>query len=453
MIKLNREKEGEIIENVRDRLGKAESKKISIVEGGFATVQTGFGDNYIAPFALAINSSNSQVALLSSIPNLLGPLSQLFGSKLMEKCTRKRIVLFAVLVQALMWLPIIAFAFLFWKGVWTGALPILLIVFFSVYAVFANLGSPAWFSWMGDIVEEKERGRYFSRRNLICGIISIVCTIIAAFFLDFFKKHDFLLLGFVVFFFLAMCARLVSRKMFKFQYEPPIRLNDGYYFSLWQFAKKAPFNNFGRFTLFRTMLSLVTNIAAPFFVVYMLRNLQFSYVSFMLVTISSSTFSLLFVRLWGKFSDKFGNYKVMRITSILVSLLPILWLFSKSPYYLALAPELISGLGWSGFNLAAGNYIYDCVTPQRRALVVSYYNILNGIAIFFGAAIGAILVKFVQLSFIDTILLIFIISGVGRLLVSLFMLPAVKEVRCVKKFDSREMFRKALHPLRSGIFD
>ena len=120
---------------------KESARKISIREGALATVQGGFGDSYITPFALALNSTNAQIALLSSFPGLLGPISQWFGSKLIETKSRKKVVLFAILFQSLMWIPIILLSFLYWKGVFAGTLPILLIVFFSAYVIFGNLAT------------------------------------------------------------------------------------------------------------------------------------------------------------------------------------------------------------------------------------------------------------------------------------------------------------------------
>jgi len=420
---------------------KEKAKKISIAEGSFATVQGGFGESYAAPYAIALNSSNSEIAFLSSFPGLLGPLSQWFGSRLIEKYSRKRLVLFALLFQSLTWIPIIFLAFLFWKGILTGILPLLFIIFFSVYVIFGNLASPAWFSWMGDIVEEKERGKYFSTRNRITAAISIICAMTAAFFLDFFKEHSLLLFGFSIFFFLAMIARLISRYLFKKQYEPKIKLKKGYYFSFWQFLKKAPSNNFGKFAIFRAFLGFAVNIAAPFFAVYMLRDLQFNYVTFTIVNFSATVFSVLVMPLWGKFSDKFGNYKVMKITSFLIPAIPILWVFSSSPYYLVLVAQLIDGVAWAGFNLSVGNFVYDCVTPQKRGLAVSYFNVLHGVGIFLGASLGALLVKYLTLSFINTILFIFIISGVARMIVSIIMINKIKEVRKVERFDGNRAFK------------
>ena len=69
---------------------KHNARKRSIKEGIFGSAQMSFGDSYITPFAIAINSSNSLVALISAISGILGPLTQIFGSKLNEKYSRKK---------------------------------------------------------------------------------------------------------------------------------------------------------------------------------------------------------------------------------------------------------------------------------------------------------------------------------------------------------------------------
>lgn len=415
---------------------KAEARKLSIKEGCFSTIQSGLGDTYVAPYALALQSSNFQIAMLSSIPSLLGPLTQKFGSRLIEKYSRKKIVVFSVIFQSLTWLPMILLAFLFWKGIWVSLLPLLLVIFFSTYVVFGDLAGPAWFSWMGDIVNENQRGKYFSLRNRITGFISLIATLIGAFFLDFFKNHSWVLLGFVIFFFIAMTSRFIASMIFRRKYEPKIKLEKNYYFSFWQFMKKASKNNFGRFSIYVAFLRFATAIGGPFFVVYMLKDLGFSYVVYILITITGSAASLLVLPLLGRFSDKKGNQELMKLSSFFIGFFPVLWLFSHSPVYLALIPQLISSVAWTGFNLAAGNFIYDSVTPQKRGLCVSYYNILGGVGVFLGATLGGLLAKYLQIKFMNVLLFIFLISAVARTLTNLIFLPKIREVRKVEKFSS-----------------
>ncbi len=416
---------------------KHKARRHSIKEGIFAAAKGSFGDYYISPFAIAINASNSLVALLSSVAGLLGPLTQMFSSRLIEKHPRKKIILKAVFFEALMWLPLIAIAILFYKGILMDTLPLLLLLSFSLYIILANIGGPAWFSWMGDIVDKEYRGRWFSKRNLIMGFVSVVLAISAAFFLNYFKENNWTMFGFIILFSLALVARLICWRIFKKQYEPKIKLKKGYYFSFWDFVVKAPKNNFGKFTIFKSLLNFACAISAPLLAVYLLRNLKFNYIIYMVIILSSSVFALTVLKIWGKFADRYGNYRVLGITSILIPIIPLLWILSPLPIYLILIPALISGISWAGFNLATGNFIYDNVSQQKRGLAVSYYNMLNGIGIFLGAGLGALLIKFLTVSFIEPLFLIFIIGGVARMIVVFWWLPKLREIRKTKKYNQK----------------
>ena len=447
-IKANTEK----IKDKKVEILKSKAAKRSIVEGSFATVSGSFGNSYIVPFAVAANASNPQIAWLQSFPGLLGPMSQWLSSRLIEKNSRKKIVLFAVLVEGLLWLPLIILSLLLYKGILTGIIPFLIIVFFSVYTIFSAMSGPAWFSWMGDIINEKDRGKYFAKRNIITSIVAIITTLMSGFLLDYFKANNELFLGFAIFFFIAMTFRLSSRELFKKQYEPKIKLEKEYYFSFLEFIKKMRSNNFGRFTIFRTTLSLTVQIAAPFFAVYMLRDLGFSYLTFTIVILSPTIFGLLVAPLWGRFSDKYGNYQVMKITSIGVGIIPLLWLFTRTPAQIIFGPQLISGIAWTGFNLAASNFIYDTVTPQRRGLCVAYYNLLNGFGIFIGASLGAIIAKYgTDFTTMNILLVIFFISGTTRLLLDQILVRKFHEVRKVKKFSKRQSLRQVIHKTFTGL--
>jgi len=427
------EEEEKILKKVNEKLEKEKTRKLSIREGSAASVMSGFGDAYITPYALALNANNIQIGFLSSFVGILGPLSQMWGSKLMEKYSRRKIVVIGVAFHALMWLPILLLSLFFWKGIFTTYLPIILIVFYSIYAICGAIGGPAWFSLLGDLVPEKIRGRYFSRRNKICGSVALISTLIAAFILDYFKTKGLVLLGFSILFSLALIFRLISARLLSKHYEPKLKLEKGYYFSFLQFIKKAPYNNFGKFTIYVSLMHFASNIAAPFFAVYMLKDLGFSYITFMFVNISASVFTLLILPFWGKFSDKYGNREMLKIGSFLVPFISVLWLFSKNPVYLMLVPQLFSGVGWAAFNLSVSNFVYDSASVQRRALCVTYLNILNGIFVFFGAILGGFLAQHLTITFMNKFLFIFLISFVARLLVTVIGISKIKEIRKVEK--------------------
>jgi len=209
---------------VNDKKLRKQSRETSISEGNFAAAQFAFGSYYVSPFAIAIKASNSIVAMLSAISGLLGPLSQIFSSNLIEKHSRKKIVSKAVLGEAFLWLPFIIVAILFQQKIITNILPLMILLFFAISVLSINIAMPAWFSWMGDIVEKKHRGRYFSRRNLFTGFVSVIAAVAAAFLLEYLKSKGEIMTGFIILFSLAFISRIISWRLFKKQYEPKIKV-------------------------------------------------------------------------------------------------------------------------------------------------------------------------------------------------------------------------------------
>jgi len=166
-------------------------------------VMNGFGIRYITPYALALGASNTIIGLLSSLPSFLGTLSQIQSSKLIEKVKRKKIVVYSVALQALMWLPLIFIGVLyFFFGVNSLISSLLLLFIYSLLILAGSFCNPAWSSWMKDIVT-KNTDTYFARRNMIAGTIGLSSALIAGFMLDFFNKYN-ALLGFWIIFSIAL---------------------------------------------------------------------------------------------------------------------------------------------------------------------------------------------------------------------------------------------------------
>jgi len=282
---------------------------------------------------------------------------------------------------------------------------------------------------MGDVVDEEYRGRWFSKRNLIVGFISFTLAILSSFFLDYFKQNGFLMWGFIILFLFAIVARLISWKIFEYQYEPKIKLKRGDYFSFFDYVLKLKDSNFGKFSIFRAALSLTSAISSPLLVVYLLRYLEFSYPIYMIITFSGTFFSLILLGLWGKIADWFGNCKIFFLTSFFIPLIPLLWILSSNVFYLIFVPSLIGGVFWAGFNLASSNFIYDNVSREKRGLAVSYFNLLNGVGIFLGAGLSALLMNYLPFEAINSIVLIFLLSFLLRVVVFVLFLPFIKEVR------------------------
>ena len=108
----NRE-EGITEDELKEKIKK--SKSYSLKDAASVNATVGFGDHYISPYMIALNATNQQIATLTSIPNLIAPLAQLFTSNVMQKFSRKKIFSISILIQCLLWIPIIIVSLLFLK--------------------------------------------------------------------------------------------------------------------------------------------------------------------------------------------------------------------------------------------------------------------------------------------------------------------------------------------------
>ena len=438
------------------------SLKLSIEEGSLASAATGLDISYFSPYALAMNATSSEVGVLYAVLNLVPALVQLTGPKIVSKFSRKKIVLTAVFVKLILLLPIILTGVLFFIGV-----PHMVWVFIGLVGLFyacIALGQPAWFSWMGSLVSPESRGRYFSKRNRIAGFFGLLAMILGAVILDGFKKIGgfrgqvlgFTLVGFGVLFVISIVARSGCFAILAHQYEPRLKVRKRDYFSFWQFLKRARETPFGRFVLFRGFFSVAIGIAAPFWAVYMLRDLGFSYVWFMAITVSGTLFQLVFLPLLGKATDKFGNVKIMSICSGLAFIIPLAWIASSLipnniflKLYLLFVPHIFSGFVWAGYNLSTNNYVYDAVKSQKRGIGLSYMNLIVGVGAFAGAGIGSLIALW-NFSFMNTLLFIFLVSAFARFVVASAGLRYLREVRHVSRFQN-DYFIREFAPMRGAV--
>ncbi len=418
----------------------------SIKEGTYSNISANIGGSYITPFALALNSTPFQIGLLTSLSSLARPLSQLFGSELLEKKSRKKIVLAFVLLEAIMWLPILALSYLFIKGFAITTVPYLLIALYTILSIFGGVSYPAWFSWMGNLVPEKDRGRYFGIRTKISGFIALAAVILSAFFLDYFKTKGLALLGFSILFALAFTFRFIAFLLFKKQYSPKFKQEKTKDYSFVSFILSK--ENYTKFTIYQFFFHFALMIASPFFAVYMLESLNFSYTTFIIVSMSSSVFYLALSPLMGKFADRFGNMKLLYISTIFFASYPLFWLFIKSPIWIIAIPQLISGIGNAAFLITFTKFTYDSLPEQKRAIGITYTNIMIGIGMFMGSLLGGILIKYSSIFVsLNSFFLVFIISAILRLILPLSILSKIKDVKKTQKLPPIHI--ELSHPLRT----
>lgn len=435
------------------------SLRHSVRDGVAHSVMLGGGEIYFSAFALFLKATTAQIGLLASLPPLLGSFAQILSAWLGHVTgKRKAIIVTGASLQAFIWLPLVILPLYFPDHAAT-----LLIAFVVIYYASAGLAAPQWASLMGDLVPERRRGRFFGRRNLLSSATSFSALVIAGLVLHHFDGNKQTLTGFLIIFAVAMLARSISVYHLTRMTDPgghTAAMELPVEHSLWQRMWHSPF---ARFTMFFALMQAAVAIASPFFTLYMLRDLKFSYLEFMANTATSVMLQVITLNAWGRISDTFGNRAILRITGFTIPLLPALWLLSTNFWYLILV-QVLGGLMWAGFSLSAGNFFYDLVPSGKRATYLAVHNVIASIGIFVGASVGAWLDITLPTSvslgqwqgdWHSALLGVFLISALLRLLVASVFLPHLKEVREVRPLStSGLMFRIARYNALSGlVFD
>jgi MFS family permease len=387
-------------------------------------------------------------------------MAQAFGMRLAERvASRRDSVVRFIRIQALLVVLLACIEQVCHSSWWAL---VTLIGLVSCYYMTIGIIAPMWNSLVGDLVPATSRGEFFGYRNTWVSIVTFLGVVLAGEVVHLTSLADRAAIGFAAVFVIAAISRLLSAKHFTEISDEALHVPEDSKFTFWQFIRRARYSNFVRFTFFVSAMNFSASLSGPYFAMYMLKDLKFSYYEYMVVVASVVLMQFAVMRSWGKLSDQFGNRQILRLTGTLASLNPFLWLISSNLWWVVCI-QLYSGLCWAGFNLAAANFVFDAVTPAKRARCFAYQAIVNGWLVFIGSLIGGWLATNVparineQLAFFvgySPFLILFVVSGICRALAMLLLFRGFKEVRRVQKIRSYQMLIRvtSLRPLWGATF-
>lgn len=422
----------------------------------------GVSESYFSAYAVFLKASAPQIGLLASLPPLLASFAQLLAVWIGQVTgLRKGIIVAGALIQvfSLVCVAILPGAFPDY------AYPMLL---FSVILYFfgPNLGAPLWGSLMGALVPEGSRGRFFARRTRLSSMASFSALIGAGVILHVFDASDLTRYGFLTIFGIGLIARAVSAWHLHQIHDPPrasasapLHERDGLPTLL--VLQENP--HFLRFSIFFAFMQFAVAISGPFVVVYLLRDLNYSYMELTANTAASVLVQFMVLSRWGRLGDLFGNRIILRVTGFAIPAVPMLWVLSTDFWYLILV-QAISGLLWSGYSLSASNFLFDLTPQAKRGGMMAFHNLLSSIGVFLGASFGGFLALhlptsldfgFHTFSWMSVFYGVFLSSSLLRLLVAASFLPFIEEVRNVRSMTYHGLIFRVTRfsPISGVIFD
>lgn len=405
----------------------AKSLDISWKEGIPAAFMIAVTDYYLIPLALFWGANPMEVGLLVAIPQLLGAFAQLVAVRAVRLIgTRLGFLVKTAAAQAATLAPVALLSLLEVPG-----RVAILIVLVTAFRVLGNLIGTVWGSLASDYLQPEKRGLYFGWRNQITGAAGVLGVIFGGLLLYAFRSVSEKS-GFAILFLLTSLARFLSAGMMNHMEDLPVEDKPESHFSFYRFIARFRQSNFVKFVFYVGAITFATNLSAPYFNVYMLRDLNLNYFQYMLIHLSAVAGSVVSFPVWGRHADHFGNAKILKVSSLLIPLVPLLWLLPPSVPLLVLV-EIYAGFVWGGFNLCSLNFIYDAVTPDKRVRCLGYFNLINGVAVFAGATLGGLVADRLPPLMGYRLFSLFLISGLLRIACHFLLSGKFREVRTTAK--------------------
>jgi MFS family permease len=363
--------------------------KNSIYDGLFANVfATLTGGVFLTGFALYLGMSDAMIGMLGSIPFLVTAFQLPASYFLGKNGGRKIVTCWGAAIGRFTWVPIFIVAVIPYFSPQTKSLFILGLFFFSHSCI--SVSYVSWLSWISDLVPDNIRGKFFGSRNMICGIAGMLALIIFGNVLDRLKSHasDGFPLGFGITFTAAVVFGMLGLYFLGRISEPRISkpadaVSFGKFINL-PFKEK----NFRNFLVFSFGWSFSVYFASPFFTLYFLRYLKFSYGFIAILNTISACADLIGMQIWGRISDKVKNRAIIRFASWVAVFLPLAWVtVTPGSYVLPICLHLVGGGFWAGINLSMNNLLLRISPRENKEIFLSIFNMLAGL----GAASGPIL--------------------------------------------------------------
>lgn len=412
--------------------------RLSVWDGAFFCGMLALTDTFAVAAAVQLHAPSIAIGLLAGLPLLSGSIGQLIVARFFRSSmSRKKIVLIGTSCQSLFLLVVALTGFLpehvrAWAYVFT----------FAIQGFFATVVGGLWTAWMGDLVEVPMRGRYFAFRNRIINTAQLFCGLTAG-VLAF--RHTVATSGwtfFVVIFATAGGLRLISTLFLSAQYEPPVRIASG--------NEGVPSGKlFGKpflyFCLTTAFMQGTVMIASPFFNVWSVRDLHFSYFSLAATSAATVLGSIIALPFWGLLSDRHGHHKILLSTGFLIAVVPFPFLFTGNVGLICLI-NIFTGIVWAGYNLSNFNHMLLLCESKHCERQISFANALTGISVFVFSLIGGAIAPLLPKIFNWQLQTLFLLSGVLRIGVYFLLFPGIPQHRQDKEAIREHLKNLIRHP-------
>jgi MFS family permease len=270
------------------------------------------------------------------------------------------------------------------------------------------------------------RGRFLGARATLATLVGVLTVLGLGRVMD--LTHNRAFLGFTIVFFGIVLCRFISLLLLWRVHDPPLPKHVAKGPGFREMMRSMMKSDLGRFMFLNFFFNLACTVGGPFFTVLILKDLQFSYTTFILLQMVSACSAMIGLQVWGRIADRAGNARILHIVVPVIGIVAISWVFHQSVLYLAFV-HMAGGFVWAGYNVSSLNYALETSSDEERTKLVGYYAAFAGVGIFIGSLTGGIIAPYVPKIFAYSTLTLIFISGLLRLGTGIAMLVMVREVR------------------------
>ncbi|HEV3343523.1 MAG TPA: MFS transporter [Pirellulales bacterium] len=387
-------------------------------DGAAFSVMVGMGESYLPAFALAAGLGEVAAGLVATVPLVAGAVLQLVSPAAVRRLgSHKRWVVLCAACQGLAFLPLAI-------GAYSGTVEAWLV--FGMAAIYWGAGlatGPAWNTWAGTLVPDNIRTGFFARRTRFSQIGTLAGFVAGGVTLQWAKSWTTSIAPFAALFLGAALARSISASFLALQSEPQPPDDDHRRVSWRDLIGSGRAD--GPLLVYLFAVQAAAQFAGPYFTPFMLKQIHFSYIEYVLLIGVSFAAKAVALPALGRLARRIGARQLLWIGGL--SIVPVsgMWVASTTFAYLIFV-QVAAGLAWAAYELAMFLLFFEAIPEKERTSVLTIYNVGNSLATAVGAFLGGSMLWTIG-ERPATYLAIFGLSSVARLatLVLLTRVPRV----------------------------
>lgn len=375
---------------------------------------TAISGDQMRAFVRMIGFNDFAFGLMGAIP-FLASFAQLPSAILVERIGfRKHMSLDAFMISRILWIIVAMVPLVIWPGSGGSQTAVVIVLVLMAVSYILNMAAvPLWWTWMGDLIPRRIRGRYLARRHQLTTLVQIIAILIISLIVQHFadpamKGHENAAaqpeLMRVLAVLIAVCsvfgvmdvvlfrgvrdvadtfADRLPPKSFDFRFNFPNRwtILSGLRFAghwlvvVWSELFHEPMNNrlFRSYVGYGFIITFTATVGGWYYIKHASEVLHFSTIGVNIVFwVIGPISAILTAKMWGRLIDHWGRRPSLVLATVVTMVSALPWFFAMPGLvdmgFVADAVNAVSGVVGSIF----GHSGYQLIDASQRPSIWPY---------------------------------------------------------------------------------